>query len=85
MLLPRRDGIYYYIYNIKASINCPDNNIRKFIEKNEIGFALGNVIKYLLRDKDDRVQDLLKAKHYIDLHLALTYNVDPDGNKLDET
>tara|TARA_B100000161_G_C33508615_1_gene395278 strand:+ start:606 stop:854 length:249 start_codon:yes stop_codon:yes gene_type:complete len=57
----------------------------EFIEKNEIGFALGNVIKYLLRDKDDRVQDLLKAKHYIDLHLALTYNVDPDGNKLDET
>ena len=35
----------------------------EFIEKNEIGFALGNVIKYLLRDKDDRVQDLLKAKH----------------------
>ena len=69
------------------------NNYRKdfviqpveFIEKNEIGFALGNVIKYLLRDKDDRVQDLLKAKHYIDLHLALTYNVDPEGNKLDDT
>ena len=42
----------------------------EFIEKNEIGFALGNVIKYLARfDKknpEDPVQDLLKARQYLD-------------------
>lgn len=31
---------------------------------NQLGFAEGNVIKYLLRDKDG-LQDLLKARHYI--------------------
>jgi len=36
----------------------------EFIMANQLGFAEGNVIKYLLRDKDG-LQDLLKARHYI--------------------
>lgn len=36
----------------------------EFIMANHLGFAEGNVIKYLLRDKDG-LQDLLKARHYI--------------------
>jgi hypothetical protein len=36
----------------------------EFIMANQLGFAEGNVIKYLLRDKDG-LNDLLKARHYI--------------------
>ena len=40
----------------------------EFIVKNNIGFVEGNVIKYILRFKEKGgVQDLLKAKHYIEL------------------
>jgi len=40
----------------------------EFIIKNNIGFVEGNVIKYILRFKEKGgVQDLLKAKHYIEL------------------
>jgi hypothetical protein len=39
-----------------------------FIIKNNIGFVEGNIIKYILRFKEKGgVQDLLKAKHYIEL------------------
>lgn len=43
----------------------------EFIHKNNLGFIEGNVIKYLLRHKLKGTprQDLLKAKHYIDLLL----------------
>ena len=47
--------------------------------------CLGNVVKYICRDKgneDDKVQDLLKAKHYIDLELETKYKRDSQGNKL---
>jgi len=40
----------------------------EFIIKNNIGFVEGNIIKYILRFKEKGgVQDLLKAKHYIEL------------------
>jgi len=40
----------------------------EFIVKNNIGFCEGNIIKYILRFKEKGgVQDLLKAKHYIEL------------------
>jgi hypothetical protein len=40
----------------------------EFIIKNNIGFVEGNIIKYVLRFKEKGgVQDLLKAKHYIEL------------------
>ena len=39
-----------------------------FIIKNNIGFVEGNIIKYILRFKEKGgVQDLEKAKHYIEL------------------
>jgi hypothetical protein len=40
----------------------------EFIIKNNIGFVEGNILKYILRFKEKGgVQDLLKAKHYIEL------------------
>jgi hypothetical protein len=40
----------------------------EFIIKNNIGFVEGNIIKYILRFKEKGgVQDLNKAKHYIEL------------------
>ncbi len=44
-----------------------------FIVKNNIGFVEGNILKYILRFKDKGgVQDLLKAKHYIELLIDST-------------
>jgi len=44
-----------------------------FIIKNNIGFVEGNIIKYILRFKEKGgVQDLLKAKHYIELLIDTT-------------
>jgi len=44
-----------------------------FIQANDLGFCEGNVIKYVLRHKDkDGLQDLLKAKQYIEF-LINTY------------
>ena len=40
----------------------------EFIHANEIGFIAGNVIKYVCRYKaKNGVQDLEKAKHYIEM------------------
>lgn len=40
----------------------------EFIHKNGIGFLAGNVIKYVCRYKQKGgVQDLEKAKHYVEL------------------
>ena len=45
----------------------------EFIVKNNIGFCEGNIIKYILRFKEKGgVQDLLKAKHYIELLIDST-------------
>ena len=45
----------------------------EFIIKNNIGFVEGNIIKYVLRFKDKGgVQDLEKAKHYIELLIDTT-------------
>jgi hypothetical protein len=45
----------------------------EFIVKNNIGFVEGNVIKYVLRFKEKGgVQDLNKAKHYIELLIDST-------------
>jgi len=44
----------------------------EFIHKNGIGFCEGNAIKYLVRWREKGgKQDLLKAKHYIDLLLEM--------------
>jgi hypothetical protein len=45
----------------------------EFIIKNNIGFVEGNILKYVLRFKEKGgVQDLLKAKHYIELLIDTT-------------
>ena len=45
----------------------------EFIIKNNIGFVEGNIIKYILRFKEKGgVQDLLTAKHYIELLIDLS-------------
>tara|TARA_R100000963_G_C4625869_1_gene92145 strand:+ start:758 stop:1057 length:300 start_codon:yes stop_codon:yes gene_type:complete len=51
----------------------------EFIERNGLSFGVGNVIKYLCRYKaKDGIEDLRKAKHYIDLLIDLELNHDKD-------
>lgn len=46
----------------------------EFIERNNLGFCVGNCIKYLCRyKKENGKQDLEKARHYIDLLIQLEY------------
>ena len=46
----------------------------EFINKNNLPFAEGNAIKYLCRHKQKgQRQDLLKAKHYIDMAIERDY------------
>ena len=54
----------------------------EYILANNIGWCLGNVIKLITRDKENNVQDLLKAKHYIELELEMVHGCDKNGNKL---
>ena len=43
-----------------------------YIESNKLGFLMGNVVKYVTRYSVNlNVQDLEKAKHYIELQLQL--------------
>jgi hypothetical protein len=52
--------------------NCKIQPV-EFIIKNNIGFVEGNIIKYVLRFKEKGgVQDLEKAKHYIELLIDST-------------
>ena len=47
----------------------------EFITKNGLGFCVGNIIKYVCRKKKKNgKEDLLKAKHYIDLLIELEYD-----------
>jgi len=46
----------------------------EFINKNELQFAEGNAIKYICRHgSKGRLQDLEKAKHYIDMIIERDY------------
>jgi hypothetical protein len=43
----------------------------EFILKNELGFCEGNVVKYVSRwQSKGGIEDLRKARHYIDLLIA---------------
>lgn len=45
-----------------------------FIMKNKIGYAVGNVIKYVLRyDAKNGLEDLKKARRYIDMIIEDEY------------
>ena len=54
----------------------------EYIYANGLSWSMGNVLKLITRDKVDKVEDLLKAKHYIDLELQLVHGVDGEGNKI---
>ena len=44
----------------------------EFIEKNNLSFCAGNVIKYICRYKNKNgIEDLKKARHYIDLLIEI--------------
>lgn len=46
----------------------------EFIEANRLGFAEGNVVKYVCRHSlKGGIADLLKAKHYLELLIKLRY------------
>lgn len=46
----------------------------EFIHTNNIPFIESNIIKYVMRHRDKNgKEDLLKAKHYIDLLIKLEY------------
>ena len=45
----------------------------EFIQANDLGFCEGNAVKYLCRYKQKGgLQDLLKAKHYIEILIEMT-------------
>jgi hypothetical protein len=47
----------------------------EYIHINKLGFIEGNVVKYITRWKDKNgVEDLKKAKHYIELLIELENN-----------
>lgn len=43
----------------------------EFLSKNKIPFAEGSIIKYILRKKENRLQDLEKAKHILEYLIEL--------------
>ena len=52
----------------------------EFIHMNGLGFCAGNVVKYVCRHKaKGGREDLLKARHYLDLLLELEYGDDPEA------
>lgn len=54
----------------------------EFIHGNQIPYLEGNVIKYVVRHRlKNGVEDLKKAKHYLDILLELEYGIKDDGNR----
>jgi|TARA_R100001463_G_scaffold131337_1_gene191277 hypothetical protein len=56
-----------------------------YIYANKLSYNLGSCLKYITRnkgDREDRIKDLLKAKHFIDLELEMVYGIDADGNDI---
>ena len=46
----------------------------EYIEANELGFCLGNVVKYITRHKQKGgLEDIEKAIHYLELYKELHY------------
>ena len=55
----------------------------EFINKNEMKFAEGNAIKYICRHVNKGgLQDLEKAKHYIDMIIDRDYGDDAEKSKV---
>ena len=59
-------GKHYIKYKIQPS---------KFVVENKLPYPEGSVIKYILRHQDKGgKEDLLKAKHFIDMIIERDYN-----------
>ena len=41
------------------------------IDEYKLDYYLGNVVKYILRDKDNQIEDLEKAVHYLEKKIEL--------------
>ena len=57
----------------------------EYIYANKLSYNLGSTLKYITRNKggkEDRIKDLMKAKHFIDLELEMVYGVDQEGENL---
>ena len=60
-----KGGDHYKDFKIQPS---------QFINQNDLGFAEGNVIKYICRHtKKDKKKDILKAIHYCEMILERDY------------
>lgn len=58
-------GTHYRKYSIQPT---------EFFYRNQVPFIEANIIKYTLRHKDKNgIEDLLKAKHYLDILIELEY------------
>ncbi len=44
------------------------------IDEYGLGFYLGNVLKYILREKNDKLEDIDKAIHYLELYKERVLN-----------
>lgn len=56
----------------------------EFIEKNNLGYCVGNIIKYVCRYKSKNgIEDLNKAKHYIDILIDLENDKNEESESVD--
>ena len=70
-------GKHYIKYKIQPS---------KFVTENKLLYPEGSVIKYILRHQDKGgKQDLLKAKHFIDMIIERDYKDEKDEKEKQET
>ena len=46
----------------------------EYILANKLSYCCGNAVKYISRDKDDRINDLKKAIHYLEMEIELVHN-----------
>ena len=61
----QKGGSHYQDFKIQPS---------QFINQNDLGFAEGNVIKYICRHtKKDKKKDILKAIHYCEMIIERDY------------
>lgn len=72
------------------AVNLPEHYARfpiepiRFIAENKLNFMVGNVIKYVLRwDAKDGIQDLHKARRYLEMFIKLQEG-DPDWWKKEQ-
>lgn len=63
------DAVHHPKHYTKGKIECI-----KYIQDKDLNFALGNVVKYVTRagekDNNSRLQDLEKARQYLDFEIA---------------